>query len=81
MRQDKHEYISAITHGVLNYYSEDTENLSITITGSTARLGGQSRVNAAVFGGVRHTWRLQLDIELVKRNDSWLMTHAEASTY
>ena len=81
MRQNKNEYIKAITEGVLNYYTEDTENVSISINGDTAELIGNSRVNAAVFGGGRHTWRLQLDISLVKNGDNWLMTRAEASTY
>ena len=81
MRQPKREYISAIIDGTLNYYSEDTEHLSISFDGDKAKLTGQSRVNAAVFGGGRHTWRLQLDITLTKKGGIWRMTHAEASTY
>lgn len=81
MKQGKHEYINAITSGVLNYYSEQTENISITIHGNKAEITGQSRVEAKVFGGGRHTWRLQLDIVLVNDGSRWLMTRAEASTY
>ena len=81
MRQPKRDYISAIANGTLNYYSEDIENVIVSVNGGQAHLTGQSRVNAAVFGGGRHTWRLQLDITLTKRGDSWLMTSAEASTY
>ena len=81
MRQAKSEYIAAIVDGTLNYYTEDAENVSISLDGSKASLTGQSRVNAAVFGGGRHTWRLQLDITLVKKDDKWLMTGAKASTY
>lgn len=81
MKQSKHEYISAISSGVLNYYSEHTEHTYIIITGDRAELTGQSRVEAAVFGGGRHTWRLQLDIELKREGGRWFMTHASASTY
>ncbi len=81
MKQDKQEYINAITAGVLNYYSEHTENISITLHGDNAELTGQSRVEAAVFGGGRHTWRLQLDIMLALRDDRWVMTGARASAY
>ncbi|MBQ7220371.1 MAG: nuclear transport factor 2 family protein [Synergistaceae bacterium] len=81
MHQAKNEYINAITDGVLNYYTEDTENVIISVSGDRAKLTGQSKVNAAVFGGGRHTWRLQLDIALVKNGDNWQMTRAEASTY
>ena len=42
---------------------------------------GQSMVNAAVFGGGPHTWRLQLKLKLIQRADSWKITEAKASTY
>ena len=60
MRQDKKTYIRAIMNGMLNYYSAITEDLSIQISADTATMTGKSRVNAAVFGGGKHTWRLQL---------------------
>lgn len=46
-----------------------------------ATLTGRSRVTAAVFGGGRHTWPLQLRFQLVKRDGQWLFTEARASTY
>jgi hypothetical protein len=42
---------------------------------------GKSRVHAAVFGGGWHTWRLRQDLQLVKMENRWLTTLAEASTY
>ncbi len=67
MRQYKSEYLNAIQDGTLNYFSEETENTKVTVNGNTASLIGQSCVNAAVFGGGRRTWRLQLDIDLIKK--------------
>lgn len=81
MRQSKQVYIQSIANGMLNYYSAKHEQMDIKISGNTAILTGRSRVNAAVFGGSRHTWCLQLTFQLVKRQGCWLFTSAEASTY
>lgn len=81
MRQPKAEYLHSIADGRLNYFSCNDTRLEISVRGDTARMTGRSRVNAAVFGGGRHIWSLQLDIDLVKRNGTWLMTEARAATY
>lgn len=82
MHQSKREYIQAIMDGTLNYYSEKTESLDIKINeNNTAMLIGQSLVSAAVFGGGKHTWRLQLRFELKKIGDAWKLTKAQASTW
>ena len=51
------------------------------ITPRRARTVGKSRVNAAVYGGGRHTWRLQMDSQLRKKNGLWKITYSRASTY
>ena len=81
MRQDKESYISAIENGTLNYYSADHEHFQIWTNENEAELIGQSRVNAAVFGGGRHTWKLQLRMKLIRRGSEWKIVKAEASTY
>lgn len=81
MHQPKKVYISAIMDGTLNYYSAQHDDVQVQITGDSAKLTGQSRVNAAVFGGDRHTWHLQLDFNLIKKDDCWYFIHASASTY
>lgn len=80
-RQNKSVYISSIMDGTLNYYSEKTEGLEISIDGNRATMTGRSRVNAAVFGGGRHTWPLELRFKLVRRDDGWKLTEARATTY
>jgi len=80
-RQPKSEYLAEIASGVLNYYSVDTESLTITINGDTAHMIGRSQVNAAVYGCGRHTWRLQTDSQLRKVNGVWKITLSKASTY
>ena len=81
MHQSKQEYIQSIANGTLNYYSAEHEQMDIKVNGNHAILTGRSQVNAAVFGGGRHTWRLQLSFQLVKRDGRWQFTAASASTY
>ena len=81
MRQPKAVFIQSVLNGTLNYYSAQHEHTPVRAEGDTAELTGQSRVNAAVFGGGRHTWRLQQEITLKKTDGVWRMTRAVASTY
>lgn len=81
VRQPKTAYLESIANGTLNYYHATTEHIAISMHGNMAEIAGQSRVLAAVFGGGRHTWPLQLRIMLRMSNGKWLMTRATASTY
>ena len=81
MVQDKKTYVNSILNGTLNYYSADTDGLTITVEGDSARMTGKSRVSAAVFGGGRHTWPLRLEFTLVKGDGGWKLTSAKAGTY
>ena len=81
MRQPKEVYISSIMDGTLNYYSAEHEDMQADVKGDTAVLIGKSKVTAAVFGGGKHTWRLQLRFQLMKKNSEWRFALASASTY
>ena len=81
MRQSKGAFIQAVEDGTLNYYSAGHQRMETKVSGNNAELVGQSMVNAAVFGGGPHTWRLQLKIKLVQRAEAWKITEAKASTY
>ena len=95
MRQSKQQYIDAIADGTLNYYSATHEQMDIIIDNpdhsnnqaitqssiQTATLTGRSRVTAAVFGGGRNTWSLQLRFKLRKQDGRWQFTESRASTY
>ena len=80
-RQSKGEYLREIASGVLNYYSAQTDSIDIIVDGDKARLVGRSRVNAAVYGGGRHTWPLQMDSRLERIGGQWKITWTKASTY
>ena len=81
MRQSKAAFIQAVEEGTLNYYSANHQRMEANVSGDQAELIGQSAVNAAVFGGGPHTWRLQLKLKLVQRAGLWKITEAKASTY
>ena len=81
MHQSKPVYIRAIMDGILNYYSAVTEELDVDVDGDKAVITGHSRVEAAVFGGGRHTWPLSLRFEARKENGTWRFTRSQASTY
>ena len=80
-RQNKQEYIDAIMDGTLNYYSATHEDMTITVTGDKAIMEGHSIVNAAVYGGGKHTWHLSLRMEFIQRNGQWKISSSKASTY
>ena len=81
MRQSKEAFIRAVESGTLNYYSAAHQSMDAEVRGDAAELVGRSVVNAAVFGGGRNTWHLQLRIKLIRTMDTWKITEARASTY
>lgn len=81
MRQAKQAFIKAVMNGTLNYYSAVHEESPITVSGDNAGIIGHSKVNAAVFGGGKHTWRLEQVITLKKIGGEWKITHCTAGTY
>ena len=81
MKQTKAEYLESVREGRLNYFSEEVENIFVEVKGAKGKLIGQSRVEAAVFGGGKNIWRLQLAFEVEKRGGKWLLVHGKASTY
>ena len=80
-KQPKKQYLHEIENGTLNYYSVEDDEISITVNGTTAEMTGRSRVNAAVYGGGRHTWRLQMKSKLAKNDGRWQFLESKASTY
>ena len=79
--QPKKDYLREIKNGTLNYYSVEDDEISITVNGDKAEMTGKSRVNAAVYGGGRHTWKLQIKSKLIKKDGRWLFIEQRASTY
>lgn len=81
LRQPKVEFIWAVRDGTLNYGWARHQHIDVNIKENEAELTGKSLVHAAVFGSGWHTWRLQLQCRLKKKDGVWLVTEARASTY
>ena len=81
LRQSKAMFIRSVEDGTLNYFSATHQRMDVEIHGNTANLLGQSVVSAAVFGGGRGTWHLQLKLRLSRRGEDWKIIEARASTY
>ena len=81
MRQPKTAFLKAVANGTLNYASAEHDSIAVTENGDTAALIGKSRVHASVFGGDWHTWRLEQDLKLMKKDGRWLITLSEARTW
>ena len=82
MSQSKNDFIQAVLNGTLNYYSAKHQSVDIKIeTDDTARLDGKSIVDAAVFGGGKHTWKLRQKMSLIKRNGKWHIKKSVALTF
>jgi hypothetical protein len=81
LQQSKKAFIAAVEDGTLNYFSAQHQSIQVSVQQNMAALVGQSLVQAAVFGGGQHTWRLQLGCKLVQKDGTWRITEARASTY
>ena len=83
LRQPKAEFLRCVADGSLRYFGEDEESVVVHVApdGTHASCTGKSLVDAAPFGAHRSTWRLRQDIDLVRRDDTWVMTEARASAY
>ena len=81
LRQPKQDFFRSVISGELNYYSAKHDDIIVKVSGDTAVMTGRSRVEAAVYGGGRNTWRLQGDFTLRKEDGVWKLTSSRASTY
>ena len=81
MNQPKAEYLRCVRDGELNYFSARAENVFVEVHGDKGKLVGQSKVEAAVFGGRKNVWRLQLAFDTEKRGNKWILIRGVASTY
>ena len=67
----KETFLAGLTGGTFNYYSADHDSIEVRVNGSHAVMTGKSRVLAAVYGGGKHSWRLQGDFTLRNENGDW----------
>ena len=80
-RQSADEFLRGLSRGIFRYFSAEHDAIDVTLHGGTAEMVGKSRVEAAVYGGGRHLWRLRGDFTLRKENGTWKLVSSQASTY
>ena len=81
VKQSAEVFLKGLMDGTFQYYAADHDRIEVWIRGDQAVLRGCSRVDAAVYGGKRHTWHLQGDFTLRKEEGVWKFTSSRASTY
>ncbi len=81
LKQSKQEYLRCIGEGILNYFSADEEKIFIEKVGKKIKLTTQFKVLAAVFGGGKNFWNLQLVFDVEKRGENFILISGIASTY
>lgn len=81
VKQSAEAFLQGLRDGTFNYDSAEHESIEVTVNGDRAVMTGRSRVLAAVYGGGKHSWRLQGDFTLRKENGTWRFTGSRASTY
>ena len=80
-RQSADEFLRGLSRGTFRYFSAEHDAIDVTLHGGTAEMVGRSRVEAAVYGGGRHLWRLRGDFTLRKEDGAWKLVCSRASTY
>jgi ketosteroid isomerase-like protein len=80
-RQSADEFLRGLSRGTFQYFSAGHDAIDVTLHGDTAEMIGRSRVEAAVYGGGRHLWRLRGDFTLRKEDGAWKLVCSRASTY
>ena len=81
VRQFREDFLRGLRKGTFNYYSAEHDSIDVQVSGESAEMIGKSRVLAAVYGGGKHSWRLQGDFTLRKEDGRWKLTSSRASTY
>ena len=80
-KQSSEAFLKGLLDGTFNYYSAKHDSIEVTVAGNRASIIGKSRVQAAVYGGEKHIWRLRGDFTLRKENEHWKFSSSSASTY
>lgn len=82
LMQSREEFLDQLAGGTFNYYSAVHDRIDVEVISDTeAEMQGFSRVEAAVYGGSRNTWRLSGDFTLRREEGVWKLSSSRASTY
>jgi len=74
------EWLTQMDEGQLTYHRVDERSTSVDLHGDTAHLVGRTVTDATVYG-TRASWRLQLALDYVRREDTWIAVRSVAMTW
>lgn len=74
------EWLSQIDDGQFTYHRVDERSTNLDLHDDAARIVGRIVTDATVYG-TRASWRLQLELDYVRCNDTWLAVRSVASTW
>lgn len=78
--QPKSEWFAEIESERMKYYAYEEVKSTVTINGNKATFIGQNLLDARIWG-TRNNWRLQQTMELVKKNNQWVIQKSVATTF
>ncbi|MEH0153032.1 nuclear transport factor 2 family protein [Limibacter armeniacum] len=78
--QSKEDWFDEIDQESMKYYTAKELNRTVKVDGDRAELMNQNLLDARIWGS-RDTWRLQQIYQLEKRNGTWIILNAVASTF
>jgi hypothetical protein len=64
----------------MRYHAADEKSVTVEVTGTHAKLVGQSVVDATIYGS-RGRWNLQLTTDYEKQGDRWIALRTVATTF
>ena len=81
MCQSREDFIGDILDGSLDYHRISIVSMDADVKDDHADVCVRTKTDASVYGGQRHTWRLQMDTVMKKRNGRWMATESRASVF
>ena len=80
-RQTKEEYINSVEQGELKYYESIHEEIIVEVKEDKAKIIGKTKTLASPFRTIKSWWNLKQELEAIKENGEWKLTHSIASMY
>ncbi|MDV8149031.1 nuclear transport factor 2 family protein [Arthrobacter sp. B10-11] len=78
--QPKQEWLAQMRAGQFVYHAAREKDVSVHLSGDTARLMGRIITDATVYGA-RAKWPLQLSMDFIRVDGEWLASRSEATTW
>ena len=81
MVQTGEEFLSGIADGTMRYHGVTVVSVEGESDGRTADVVLRTLTDASVFGGPRHTWRLESRLRMRNGGDGWRIFESSVTTF